>query len=88
MELIFKLLVFSLQAVICLARVESSHRPWLSQPAVVYHSDNRLSDDIDTPGTSGSSKDLSEQVLHDVEPLIHVPFVVLLYGISLKYIHS
>ena len=51
-------------------------------------SDDRLSDDIDTPGTSGSSKDLSEQVLHDVEPLIHVPFVVSFYGTSLKYIHS
>ena len=34
---------------------ESSHRPRLSQPAVVYHSDNGLSDDIDTLGTSGSS---------------------------------
>ena len=43
-------------------------------------SDDRLSDDIDTPGTSGSSKDLSEQVLHDVEPLIHIPFVVSFYG--------
>ena len=40
-------------------------------------SDDRLSDDIDTPGTSGSSKDLSEQVVHDVEPLIHVPFCCL-----------
>ena len=51
-------------------------------------SDDRLSDDIDTPGTSGSSKDLSEQVVHDVEPLIHVPFVVSLYGTSLKYVYS
>ena len=51
-------------------------------------SDDRLSDDIDTPGTSGSSKDLSEQVVHDVEPLIHVPFVVTLYGTSLKNVHS
>ena len=49
-------------------------------------SDDRLSDDIDTPGTSGSSKGLSEQVVHDVEPLIHVPFVVTLYGTSLKYV--
>ena len=48
-------------------------------------SNNRLSDDI---GTRGSSKDLSEQVLHDVEPLIHVPFVVSLYGTSFKYVHS
>ena len=45
--------------------------------------ESRLSDDIYTPGTSGSSKDLSEQVLHDVEPLIHVPFVVSFYGTSL-----
>ena len=45
-------------------------------------SNNRLSDDIDT---RGSSKDLSEQVLHDMEPLIHVPFVVSLYRTSLKY---
>ena len=45
-------------------------------------SDDRLSDDIDTPVTSGSSKDLSEQVMyivHIVEPLIHVPFVVSLH---------
>ena len=33
-------------------------------------SDDRLSDDIDTPGTSGSSKDLSEQVLHDIMCLV------------------
>ena len=45
-------------------------------------SNNRLSDDIDT---RDSSKDLSEQVLHDMELLIHVPFVVLLFRTSLKY---
>ena len=41
-----------------------------STSSCVY--DDRLSDHIDTPGTSSSSKDLSEQVINDVEPLIHV----------------
>ena len=30
-------------------------------------SDDRLSDDNNTPGTSGSSKDFSEQVFHNVK---------------------
>ena len=56
----------------------------MAEPTSSCVSDDRLPDDIDTPGTSGSSKDLSEQVVHDIMRL----YVVSFYGTSLKYIHS